>query len=124
MDVILNEFAQGLRDMSEAASWFEDLSVKDKSLCMAHLQFYVAQAHPTAREFEKAVTKSESNAIPVVVKFRNEGVSSAIHHVRGLISPDIAVQTFLLFLHLLKIADTRRRETDCADGCSHWWHNL
>jgi hypothetical protein len=31
-------------------------------------------------------------------------------------------ESFLLFIALLGIADGRRRQTECAGGCSHWWH--
>ena len=31
-------------------------------------------------------------------------------------------KAFRLFLALFSLADERRRKTECASGCSHWWH--
>lgn len=33
-------------------------------------------------------------------------------------------KSFITLTSIFKIADIERRETDCADGCTHKWHNL
>ncbi|MEV8022382.1 DUF5958 family protein [Streptomyces sp. NPDC086554] len=32
------------------------------------------------------------------------------------------IKAFRLLIHILGLADARRRERFCADGCSHEWH--
>jgi len=34
------------------------------------------------------------------------------------------VKAFRLLVALLGVADKRRRERFCADGCTHAWHRL
>ncbi|MFG2431587.1 DUF5958 family protein [Streptomyces sp. NPDC048590] len=45
--------------------------------------------------------------------------------------PDIAeaycfttVGPWPLLIAVLAVADARRRELFCSDGCGHWWHRL
>ncbi len=33
-------------------------------------------------------------------------------------------KSFILCIVILSIADKRRRETDCLNGCKHEWHNI
>ncbi|MGC4998814.1 DUF5958 family protein [Streptomyces sp. DT195] len=33
-------------------------------------------------------------------------------------------KAFKLLVAALSIADARRRERFCVDGCGHWWHSL
>ncbi|GGU61307.1 DUF5958 family protein [Streptomyces lavendofoliae] len=44
--------------------------------------------------------------------------------IAGLAPPDRRRKAFRLLIAVLAIADGRRRERFCSDGCSHWWHRL
>jgi len=32
------------------------------------------------------------------------------------------VQAFMLIIECFVVADKRKKTTDCANGCEHWWH--
>jgi hypothetical protein len=44
-----------------------------------------------------------------------------LNKLAGLKKAD-GLDAFVLLLHLLKIADDRRRAAEEAGSCNHWWH--
>jgi hypothetical protein len=58
-----------------------------------------------------------------VVLFKTQNFKIAINKIEKLPYSELR-KSFITMLSIFKIADTYRRETDCKNGCSHFWHNL
>jgi hypothetical protein len=59
---------------------------------------------------------------PVVI-FKTQNLNAALDKMRK-IGEDEWRKTFVTMLSIFKVADAKRRETWCKDGCTHEWHNL
>ncbi|MFE7216436.1 DUF5958 family protein [Streptomyces sp. NPDC001698] len=51
-------------------------------------------------------------------------IDEQLGKVAGLTPPHERVKAFRLLVQILGLADARRRERFCADGCRHEWHQL
>lgn len=122
-DVVrLNQFAQGLRPMAEARAWFAGLSGEQRKGVLRELAAMLQQAHPVPSEVTAAIARSgiKPTHTPSVLMSRG---SFAAQVAKVVALPEAEREkSFLLFITLLGIADARRRQTQCAAGCSHWWH--
>ncbi|MFG2711997.1 DUF5958 family protein [Streptomyces goshikiensis] len=49
-------------------------------------------------------------------------IDQQLGKIAGLTPLDERRKAFRLLIAVLTIADARRRERFCSDGCGHWWH--
>jgi hypothetical protein len=122
-DVVrLNQYAQGLRPMAEARAWFAGLAGDEKKGVLRELAAMLQQAHPVPPEVTAAIAQSGIKATHTPSVLMSRG-SFAAQVAKVVALPEAEREkSFLLFITLLGIADGRRRQTQCAAGCSHWWH--
>jgi hypothetical protein len=122
-DVVrLNQYAQRLRPMAEARAWFAGLGDEQKPRVLRELAAMLQQAHPVPSEVTAAIAQSgvKPTHTPSVLMTRGP---FAVQVAKVVALPQAEHgKAFLLFITLLGIADGRRRQTECAGGCSHWWH--
>ncbi len=121
---LINKLAQGLMPIEDGIKLFANASELDKTEIMKALNLCVFQSHPTESDIEKGILLSglKPTYSPCVIVTRkpfNEARAKAM----GLKGID-RERAFLLFVSIFLVADQRRRETECKDGCSHEWHNL
>ncbi|WP_369123200.1 DUF5958 family protein [Streptomyces triticisoli] len=121
---IINEVAQGLRDMETAVSWFSSLEQVEREAVLLELVRYSMQAHATADDGREGVSRSgvKPTATPAVLIVR-EPVLESRGTIAGL-PPAEHVKAFRVLLATFAVADTRRRERECRGSCTHAWHNL
>ena len=121
----LNLIAQGLLPWSEGVSWFTGLSSSEKVAVLRDLVHIVTQAHPLAVEVDRAIDVAglKRTFTPCVLVRKADRPEKAFHNVLSLPEAEWE-KSFRLLLGLLAVADTRRRATQCAAGCSHEWHQL
>ncbi|QXE36418.1 hypothetical protein KQY30_21425 [Streptomyces sp. GMY02] len=124
-DVLLNELAQGLRPMSEGIEWFDGLGREEQSEVMLHLRHHCVQARAVAEDAQEAIHRAglRLTHTPAVLISRGR-IDEQLGKIAGLTPLDERRKAFRLLIALLTIADTRRRERFCSDGCGHWWHRL
>jgi hypothetical protein len=93
---------------------------------MRDLWQFCHQAHPTPGEAREAVRLSglRSTHTPAVLLLLRDRVEPQLPVIAGLRPRHERIRAFRLLLHLLAVADARRRRRTCADGCSHYWHHL
>jgi hypothetical protein len=120
--VRLNQYAQGIRPLEEATAWFAALALEQKRSFVRELAAMIGQAHPTPEDVLAAVERSglKPTYTPSVLMTRGPFKVQAAK-VAALPEQE-QDRAFVLFLALLGISDRRRRDEDCAQGCSHWWH--
>lgn len=124
-DVLLNELAQGLRPVSDGIEWFDGLSQKAQSEVLLLLRHHCVQAHAVAEDAPESVRRSglRPTHTPAVLISRGR-IDEHLGKIAGLTPLDERRKAFRLLIEVLTLADARRRERFCSDGCSHWWHRL
>ncbi|WP_405933483.1 DUF5958 family protein [Streptomyces sp. NBC_00827] len=124
-DVVLNELAQGLRPMAQGIEWFDALSAEEQSETLRFMSHHCIQARVAAEDGPESVRRAGLRAThtPAVLITRGR-IDQQLGKIASLDPLDERRKAFRLLIALLAIADGRRRERFCGDGCSHWWHRL
>ncbi|MET9735162.1 DUF5958 family protein [Streptomyces sp. NPDC006458] len=124
-DVLLNELAQGLRPMSEGIEWFDGLGQEEQSEVLLFLGHHCVQASAASEDAQEAIRRAglRPTHTPAVLISRGR-IDEQLGRIAGLVPMDERRKAFRLLIAVLTIADARRRERFCSDGCSHWWHRL
>lgn len=125
IDLYLNRIAQGLVSESAAYVWFEGQEPSNKKHILLALSNICMQAHPLLTEVPKAIEQSglKPTFTPCVLLMQASSPEGSFGKIVSLPAIEQA-KSFRLLISLFIIADTRRRETDCKNGCTHAWHNL
>ncbi len=120
--VLVNGAAQGAIPLGDAERWFRALPDADQRIVIRWLGTLVAQAGGVAADVAMAAERAgvKPTATPCVLATRFD-VGRAVGTMASLPSGEL-VRAFRLLICWLGVADSRRRDTRCADGCSHWWH--
>ncbi|CAL9612930.1 DUF5958 family protein [Streptomyces sp. enrichment culture] len=124
-DVLLNELAQGLRPVSDGIEWFDGLSREAQSEVLSLLRHHCVQARAVAEDASDSIRRSglRPTHTPAVLMSRGR-IDEQLGKIAALTPLDERRKAFRLLVAVFTIADARRRERFCADGCSHWWHRL
>jgi hypothetical protein len=122
----LNRLAQGLIPWEEGVAWFNGQSSREKAAVLRELASIARQSHPRADEVEPAMRLAGlSPTCTPCALLRMATVFPERAFPRMIVLPENEWdKSFRLLLALLAIADARRRNTQCVDGCSHEWHHL
>ncbi|MFD0358170.1 DUF5958 family protein [Streptomyces sp. NPDC127110] len=124
-DVLLNELAQGLRPMAQGIEWFDGLSPQEQYETLRFLTHHCIQARAVTEDGPEAIRRAglRPTHTPAVLITRGP-VGPQLGKIAGLTPLDERRKAFRLLVALLAVADERRRERFCSDGCGHWWHRL
>ncbi|MET8576515.1 DUF5958 family protein [Streptomyces sp. NPDC005012] len=123
--LVLNQLAQGHRPFPEGMAWFEGQTEEEQARTLRALGLFCRQAHATREEAAEAIRLSglRPTCTPCVLLARGD-VDRQVSTIGGLRPRHERLRAFRLLVHLLAVADARRRERHCADGCGHEWHHL
>jgi hypothetical protein len=121
----LNRIAQGLVPEELGLRWFGGLAAAERVAVLQDLAYITHQSHPKLEEVPLAIVRSglKPTFTPCVMLQNADRPTSALSRIASLPEPEHA-KSFRLLLALFSIADARRRDTQCKDGCTHEWHNL
>ncbi|WP_225987675.1 DUF5958 family protein [Streptomyces spectabilis] len=121
---IINEVAQGIRSLDDAAAWFSSLEQVEQKAVLHEVVRYVMQAHATADDAREGLARSgvRPTMTPAVLIVR-EPILEQMGKIINL-PPGEYVKSLRVLLSTFAVADTRRREMECRGTCSHAWHNL
>jgi hypothetical protein len=124
-DVLLNELAQGLRPVSQGIEWFDALGPEEQSQVLLSLRHHCVQARAVAEDGPEAIRRAglRPTHTPAVLITRGR-IEHQLGKIASLNPLDERRKAFRLLIAVLTIADGRRRERFCSDGCGHWWHRL
>jgi len=122
---MLNRVAQGRLPFIDAVRWFESLPETEQPRWLRAIALMCHQAYPHNGEIDRAITLAELKPTftPCVILHAAARPEHALDRIAAL-PPDERQKAFRLMFALYCIADTRRRETQCKNGCSHEWHNF
>jgi hypothetical protein len=123
--LILNELAQGLRPLPRGLAWFERLADEEQSAVLRDLYQFCVQARATSEDASEAIRRSglRPTHTPSVLVTRGR-IDEQLRKVAGLTPLHERIRAFRLLVQVLGLADARRRERSCANGCCHEWHRL
>ncbi|MFJ9376891.1 DUF5958 family protein [Streptomyces sp. NPDC101455] len=123
--VRLNELTQGLRPLAEGVEWFEGLAADEQFEVLRDLGGFCMQARATLEDGPESVRTAgiRPTHTPAVLITRGQRLSAQLTKIINL-PQDERVKAFRLLVALLGVADGRRRERFCAEGCTHTWHQL
>ena len=122
---MLNRVAQGRLPFADAVRWFDSLPESEQPGWLSTIGFMCHQAHPRPDEIDPAIALAQlkPTTTPCVMIRTAQQPEHALDRIAAL-PADGRQKAFRLMFGLYCIADTRRRKTDCRDGCSHAWHNF
>ncbi len=120
----LNKIAQGFIRFKDGIDWFDESDLDKKKDILHSLSVILTQSHPTSDEVEIGINRSKlKRTYTPCVLMVEKPFNEAVARIRNLPQNEWR-KAFLLWLSILSIADKRRRETECSDGCTHEWHNI
>jgi Family of unknown function (DUF5958) len=121
-EILLNQLAQGIRSMEAGNEWFAGLPVEQRLEVLRTLSHMALQAGARGEDVAPAIKRATLRAshTPCVLLLKGR-LAGQLAKVLALPPPEYE-KAFALLLALFAIADQRRRATQCADGCQHWWH--
>jgi hypothetical protein len=124
IELRINRLAQGVEPLEEGIAWFNESAAKHRLEIMRALDICVFQSHPNEEDVKSGIAESglKDTYSPCVLVLRKP-FNLARQKVLSMVGLD-QERAFRLFLHIFSVADRRRRETQCKEGCSHEWHNL
>ncbi|MFB4298307.1 DUF5958 family protein [Actinomadura sp. NTSP31] len=122
--VILNELAQGISPIAQGVEWFDGLNDTEQFDALRALAAFCLQARATVDDGPESIRRAgiRPTYTPAVLITRGR-VGEQLAKIINL-RQDERVKAFRLLVALFAVADERRRERCCADGCGHAWHHL
>jgi hypothetical protein len=120
LEVKVNKIAQEKISMEEAEKWFKKSNNIKKKEILKVLKLCLHQSHPSHEEIERGIKESglKETYTPCVLMKKKKNLNEAIFKTYSLPEKEW-MKTFALWIKIFSIADKRRRETDCKNGCSH-----
>ena len=121
-DILVNQWVQGVQNTPVLLEWFESGSAERKLEILRYLVSLCKQARATSDEGLKAILASALNPRRSAGVLLAKGANTEIFNKLATLKNADGVDAFVLLLHLLKIADGRRKSSEDPASCTHWWH--
>jgi Family of unknown function (DUF5958) len=120
--ILLNQLAQGLIDLSEGERWFRTLGEGEKRAVLQDLNFMIANSSPHAEDVAEAIRGSglKPTYTPCVL-LKTGDLRLQLAKLANLPENELA-KAFRLLLTLFGVSDGRRRREKPIDTENHWWH--
>jgi hypothetical protein len=120
--ILINQLAQGIVAIGEGERWFSDFDVKSRKAVLYNLGAMISQAHPKSEDAISAIVVSGlRKTLTPCILLSKPNLNAQLARMIDLPEPELP-NVFKLLIHLLGIADKRRRETKPIDTVNHWWH--
>ena len=123
--MMINRLAQGLVPVEAGISWFAALAPADRQCAMQTLWLCCDQSGILPSDVDAAISLAglKPTFTPCVMLKKAARPRLALESIIALPENE-QLKSFRLLLALFAIADKRRRETRCKDGCQHEWHHI
>ena len=120
----INKIAQGLIDVQSGVEWFVSKSEENQKEILRSFQLILRQSHPRTNEISEGIKLSglKPTYTPCVIMLKKT-FAEACNNIQSLPHKE-NLKSFTLWLSIFSLADSRRRATDCKNGCTHEWHNI
>jgi len=126
---IINKITQGKIDLNTGLqSLLEDPEYNFEEL-FSSLRFFIFNTIPNKQDYSSESYQNAINTIPLkptytpVILLKN--FSTKIAFEKKIQLPENEHQKILIaLLWIFKATDTERRNTECKNGCGHFWHEI
>ncbi|MGL3002113.1 DUF5958 family protein [Flavobacterium sp. RSSB_23] len=129
LDKQINLIAQNKTEFDEGQELILKNSEFDFNETFEILKNYIFNAIPNKSDynsdsFQKAIVsipiKQTFTPIIILNKFSTKNAFKKLSEL-----PESEYEKIIIsLLWIFKITDTERRETECKNGCGHYWHNI
>ena len=122
-ELTLNQVAQGIFPAQAGEDWFTGLPEVRRTAVLRGLAHMAIQAGARPEDARAAIQQSglKPTFTPCVLLMRDQ-MAVQLAKIANLPASEF-LKAYQLLMALFQIADARRRATQCAAGCSHWWHH-
>ncbi|MCV2486601.1 DUF5958 family protein [Flavobacterium sp. SH_e] len=128
IEVLINKIAQDKIDFHLGIPLLlvNDYSFKE---LFTTLHNYIINSIPNKTDYNTEAYQRAINTIPLkqtytpIVILKNFSTKIAFNKLASLPESEND-KTVICLLWIFKIVDTERRNTECKNGCGHFWHNL
>ena len=93
------------------------------------LRNYIINSIPNKTDYNSEAYQNAINTIPLkstftpIIILKNNSIKIAIQKLEKLPKNENE-KVIKSLIWIFKITDTERRNTECKNGCGHFWHNL
>ncbi|TDO94540.1 DUF5958 family protein [Flavobacterium sp. 245] len=128
IEEIINKTAQDKIDFDLGVKLLLEYNDNFKALFKI-LQHYIFNSIPNKTDYNSEVYQTAINTIPLkqtytpIVILKTFPTKIAFQKLASLPEDENKTTTTAL-LWIFKITDTERRNTECKNGCGHYWHEL
>ena len=121
-DILVNQWVQEVHPTPVLLGWFESSSPTRQLEILRYLVSLCRQARATGEDGPQAVSASNLNPRRSAAVLLSKGACvDILNKLSGLKQAD-GSDAFVLLLHLLRIADERRKADENPENRTHWWH--
>jgi hypothetical protein len=121
-DILINQWVQEIKATSVLVEWFESGTPDRRLELLRHLLNLCNQARVREEDSQMALVASKLNPRRSAGVILSKGATKSVLHKLSTLRKMDGGDAFVLLLHLLKIADERRRAAEGPGPCHHWWH--
>lgn len=129
MEEIINQVAQDKIDFNEGLKFLLENEQYNFEELFTTLKNYIFNAIPNKTDYNSETYQKAINTIPLkptytpIVILKNYSTRIAFNKLFTL--PKIEnKKTITALLWVFKITDAERRNTECKNGCAHFWHQI
>lgn len=120
--IFINQLAQNYFPFEKGNVWFKNMNSEKQLEILREISNYALQAGVKESDVDAAIKKAElKKTFTPCVLIQKGNLKFQFSKILNLPQEE-NTKTFALFLSLFSIADERRRNEKCRNGCSHWWH--
>lgn len=128
MDELINKIAQDKIDFTLGLELLLESDYSFETLFSA-LHIYIFNSIPNKTDYNSEAFQTAINTIPLKPTFTPivilKSYSTKIAFQKLALLPESENRkTITALLWIFKITDTERRNTECKNGCGHFWHQL
>ena len=123
-EIKINKIAQGVISFDEGKAWFENSNRKDQQHILYNLNLFLQQVHPKPDEVLNGIHLSQlKKTYTPCVLISKKPFKEALNKILMLPQHEWK-KAYILLMSVFIVADQRRRDTQCKNGCTHDWHNI
>lgn len=126
---IINKIAQNKIDYNIGLENLLNHSEYNFENLFTILRNYIINSIPNKTDYNSEAYQNAINTIPLkstftpIIILKNNSTKIAIQKLEKLPKNENE-KVIKSLIWIFKITDTERRNTECKNGCGHFWHNL
>jgi hypothetical protein len=120
--LFLNQVSQGIHSHDDLVAWFDKFNTDGQTELLQFMESMISQSHPVPADGPAAVKECGLKPTMTPCVILSKGYSkSALSKLLDL-PPQEYRKLIVVLISLFRIADSRRRQSQCTDPDPHWWH--